>query len=365
MQIKDCNYFNSCRCRSCSLLQAGSPELPELPQELTAVLNPWQRVTEAFHSRAKAKMSVTGTIAKPVIGILDAELKGVELLQCPLHKLVINKALEQLPQIISENRLEPYSIKNKTGNLKGIILQTNLKEDHLRLRFVVKDSSQVDLYKKIKLKLNTKISTSLNIQAIAHQILEGPEEHHLVGEELIWEEYNQISVAFPAKSFMQVTPEVASKLYNQAAELIKKYKSSIVLDLFCGAGGFALSVAKNCKKVYGLEISKQAIEAAVISATKNKLENIEFSSVDLLEHVNEIKADTVICNPPRRGLGKKVIDYLLKLEPRLILYSSCDVNNFLKDYSELKKSYTLKEITPFEMFPLTKHFEVLAVLEKN
>ena len=363
MQNNKCNYFDRSRCKSCSLLDPGSPRLPKLPERLIKLAKPWQRCTTAFGSRCKAKMSVTGSKQKITIGILDQQLKGVELLECPLHSSMINCALLKLPSLLHE--VEPYSIEKKTGNLKGLILQTNQKQDHLRLRFITKDSSSIEVLRKIKLSLDCKISTSVNIQPIPHQILEGEQELHLDGDELLWEEYNDIKIAFPAQAFMQVTPEVASKLYKTTSQIISKYKSNTVLDLFCGAGGFALNIAKNCKKVYGIELSKQAIVAAKTSANSNNLHNLEFLNSDLLEELKDINADTVICNPPRRGLGKKVIDYLLKNKPNLIIYSSCDVLNFLKDYEALVNDYSLTEITPFEMFPLTKHFETLAVLEKR
>lgn len=376
--LANCFYFKNSLCRSCSFIDENgevSAVLPVIPEELCSlakVVNPWVRCSDPFTSRAKAKMSVSGTKDNPIIGILDFDLQGVELLSCPLHKSIINQALSVLPAIITSIGLDPYSIKERTGELKGIILQTNMLKDHLRVRFVVKSFDARDSIDLIALSLQKalgiKLSVSMNIQPIPHQIAEGPQEVHVFGDELLWESYETVKVAFPAQSFMQVTPHVASSLYQTAARVVSESKLETVLDLFSGAGGFSLSVAPFVKKVYGIEISKAAVEAARIAALKAGLENTEFIEADLLKSVEifeNIKPEVLICNPPRRGVGEVVLGAIKKTKPEMIIYSSCNPLTLVKDVLSLEGDYVLHEITPFEMFPLTKHFETLAVLLKN
>lgn len=372
-----CHYFKDNICRSCSLIQESgeiSSILPTLPEELCSLIekvNPWVRCTSPFNSRAKAKMSVSGTSSEPIIGILDSDLGGVELLNCPLHKSIINQALNVLVDSIKRTSLQPYSIKERKGELKGIILQTNMLEDHLRVRFVLRSlegSSKVDsIVSHLAREIGVSLSASINIQSVPHQILEGPEEIHIYGPELLWESYRTAKVAFPAQSFMQVTPDVASSLYETVARVVSEKKFTTVLDLYSGAGGFSLSVAPFVRKVYGIEISKAAVEAARLSAREAGYENIEFIEADLLSSIDslgQLKPEVLICNPPRRGLGQAVLNAIDSLNPELIIYSSCNPLTLIKDVGSLSKKYELVEITPFEMFPLTSHFETLAVLVK-
>jgi 23S rRNA (uracil747-C5)-methyltransferase len=364
-----CNYYNTNFCKSCNRLgmQERLPNLDQYLSEYSSVLRNWIVSPKPFGLRAKARLSVSGSIENPQIGILDKEFKGIELLNCPQHRSIINKFLNYLPEILTRFKLEPYNIKERKGELKSIILQTNKKEDHLRIRFVLKSENLLEniilLSDELKKFDKIKLSITVNIQPIPHQIPEGDIEHYISGDNLLWEEYNGIKICFPTQSFMQVNPEIAEKLYFKASEIVRKYDSPTVLDLFCGAGGFALSVSAYSRSVFGFEISKNSIESAKQSAKINAISNATFEVKDLQnlsEVIRELNPEIIICNPPRRGLGEKLIESILTKPPKVILYSSCNVQTFLKDYEVMKEIYDIIEITPFEMFPMTDHYELLA-----
>jgi 23S rRNA (uracil747-C5)-methyltransferase len=373
-----CSYFKEKRCQSCRLLENDGtyakhvPELPSSLLEISTKINPWVRCDNPEGSRAKGRFSVSGTVSAPVIGILDKDLEGVELLHCPLHKSSINTLLSYIPRLITQYHIRPYSIKDRSGELKGLIVQTNQAEDHLRLRLVMKSSKDMEKCKSIAVALQDMISiplsVSLNIQDIPHQIPEGPEEIHLYGETLLWETYETQQVAFPSQSFMQVTPHVAGKLYSHVADIVARHTPDSVLDLFCGAGGFALGVAPYTGTVYGVEISGSAVEAARVSSLRAGYTSTEFIEADLqqsLELWKEVRAEFLICNPPRRGLGEVVIDAIRQFLPDVIVYSSCNVSSFLNDMNHIIDLYHIEEVTPYEMFPLTGHYEILSVLKKR
>lgn len=372
-----CNYFEKKLCRSCSFINEDGivslnlPSLPDFLSKNSKIIHPWVRVKSPFFTRAKARMVASGEVEKPILGILDEELRGVELLSCPLHKKLINEAISLIPELITHAKLEPYKIKEKTGLLKNIIFQTNHEESHLRVRFVLADISGIDsclkIIKSLENKIHIKLSSSVNIQPIPHQIPEGDEEVHLSGEQYLWENYGDFELAFPAKSFMQVTPEIALKLYEKASIFAKDKNFNFILDLFSGAGGFSLSVGKYAKRVLGVEISKDALSASLMSAQLAGLNNIEFKYYDLIKEqisFNEAIPDMIICNPPRRGLGSKIIELIKRVKPEYILYSSCNSTSFISDFNELSSFYSIEEVTPFEMFPLTNHYELLAVLRR-
>jgi 23S rRNA (uracil747-C5)-methyltransferase len=372
-----CDYFKESRCQSCRLLEDDGTyalQLPDLPSpllEIATKINSWVRCDTPKGSRAKGRFSVSGSVDHPVIGILDKDLEGIELLRCPLHKPSINMLLSYIPELITRYQIVPYSIKKRSGELKGLIVQTNQAEDHLRLRLVIKSKEALEKYTFMVAALQRMIviplSVSLNIQEIPHQIPEGPEEIHLSGDILLWEKYETAEVAFPAQSFMQVTPNVAGKLYSHVADIAARYAPDTVLDLFCGAGGFALSVAPYANTVYGVEISGSAIEAAKVSSLRAGYTLTEFIEADLQQALvfwKEANADFLICNPPRRGLGELVVGAIRQFLPDVIVYSSCNVSSFINDLNHIIDLYRLEEVTPYEMFPLTRHYEVLCVLKK-
>jgi len=370
-----CSYFDNNLCRSCSLLEDENRDLALLPKELLlfdSKLKPWVRCSDPYASRAKAKMTVSGTISDPVIGILDKDLQGVELLHCALHKKSINKVISEVKKLIKPFDLTPYSINERAGDLKGLIIQTNKAEDHIRVRFILSSESAVSkcssLARELELITEQTLSVTCNIQPIPHQIPEGPKEILILGPDLLWEEYETTRIAFPSQSFMQVTPEVASKLYSHAAKIAETYKPDLLVDLFSGAGGFTLSLAPYVEKAVGIEISEEAIRAARLSSSKANLTNISFYQGDLLasmEMLIDLAPDMLLCNPPRRGVGDSVIDALIKIKPRVILYSSCNILSFLADANRLSEYYEIVEITPFEMFPMTQHYEIFSVLVRK
>ena len=141
--------------------------------------------------------------------------------------------------------------------------------------------------------------------------------------------------------------------------------SEIVLDTYCGVGVFSVLIAPFVKNVVGIEISDSAIEDAVFNS--RHLDNVEFikgSSEESLKKL-DFHPDIVILDPPRSGCKKDVLDSLILIKPKKILMISCDLESFMRDTEILcMKNYKLKLIQPVDMFPNTKHIEILAILEK-
>lgn len=377
-----CSYFNDHRCRSCSLLSSEQSErnplkINKLLSTTSSILEPETEILDLFQSqsifpsRAKAKLSVSGDAKNPTIGLIDKDFNGIELLSCPLHLESINKLLADLKNIIITYKLTPYDIETRKGELKGIIINSNSDESEMMLRFILRSTEAIPRIKKavIELKNNhpsLKVITA-NIQAIPHQILEGDEEHVISEDNHIWECYNDVFLCLGPKSFSQVTPDVAKALYRYVQKIIEQKKPKLLLDVFCGVGGFALSSAKYSKEVIGVEFSDSAVNSAKLSAKKNQIHNATFLASDAEVFLENFKRTpcAIICNPPRRGLSKEILSSIKHLSPKCLIYSSCNPETLSRDLALVKEGYKLLSLAPFDMFPLTEHLEVVAVLEKR
>lgn len=319
-----------------------------------------------FSSRAKAKLQIGGTVSNPQIGLDRRQGEKFyisPLMDCPLHTPAINPALSEIPELISKYCLTPYSIEQRTGELKGVIvLETS---SGIGVRFISRSRELEANYKDAAANLvanNPNIkSVSLNIQPIPHQIVEGEEEHLLVGEAFLKHDYGDFFVHLPPLSFVQVTPFIAAALYQTARTWLSDRTERSTLDLFCGAGGFLLSVAAQTKIGRGIELREDAVKCANDAAALQGYSHLSFIQGDLSKLSITDKFDTVIVNPPRRGLGKELIDSLCEMKPKQILYSSCNAETLISDIELL--GYTAKKFKAFDMFPLTNHLEVLALLE--
>ena len=157
---------------------------------------------------------------------------------------------------------------------------------------------------------------------------------------------------------------MASKLFNLIKENINA--DDLVLDLYCGVGTLSLNASLKAKKVLGIEV----VPSAVINATYNaKINKLSASFVlnkveDALTKIN-FNFNTVIIDPPRKGLDSKTLNFLLKQKVPKIIYVSCDPQTLVRDLQELKKQYNITKFYILDMFSYTYHVECLCVLNQR
>ena len=168
-------------------------------------------------------------------------------------------------------------------------------------------------------------------------------------------------------SFFQVNYDISTKIYDKVREYIKNIGSKNVLDLYCGTGTIGIYVADLVDRVLGLEVVSDAVSDAIRNKELNKIDNIEFMLGKVEDLIDNIKDnyDTIIVDPPRNGLNRKVIDTILSLKPNNIIYVSCDVMTLKRDLELLNGDYNIIELTPYDMFPNTYHCESITVLERR
>jgi 23S rRNA (uracil1939-C5)-methyltransferase len=172
-------------------------------------------------------------------------------------------------------------------------------------------------------------------------------------------------------SFYQVNHSQCERLYSKAREYAELTGNETVVDLYCGAGTIGLTMAENAKKIFGIEIVPQAIENAKLNAQINNITNAEFFCGDAFEGAKAlekrgIKPDVVILDPPRKGCQKELFDIVENMNPKKIVYVSCDSATLARDLEILnEKGYIAEEITPVDMFPRTPHVECVAKIVNN
>ena len=168
-------------------------------------------------------------------------------------------------------------------------------------------------------------------------------------------------------SFFQVNEIITKKLYDKVYETIKELNSKNVLDLYCGTGTIGIYIADLVNKVIGIEVVESAIENANINKEINGVNNIEFINgkvEDKLDLIND-NIDTIIVDPPRSGLSKKVVETIKKINPKSIIYISCNPLTLANNINDLKDNYNSTIIGIYDMFPNTYHVESITVLERR
>ena len=191
------------------------------------------------------------------------------------------------------------------------------------------------------------------------------------GNSFITEQMEGLKFKINAKSFYQTNSDQAYELYKIVREVSELSSSDIVYDLYTGTGTIALFIAKNAKKIVGIEAVPDAIIAAKENAINNKIKNVDFFVGDMKSVFNNdfIKAngnpDVIITDPPRDGMHKKVIDQIKNIAPKKIIYVSCNSATQARDLELLKDDYDVIRSQAVDMFPQTHHVENVVLLKKK
>ncbi|MBQ1306927.1 MAG: 23S rRNA (uracil(1939)-C(5))-methyltransferase RlmD [Erysipelotrichaceae bacterium] len=285
----------------------------------------------------------------------------VEFDDCLIESRTANRIIADLKTMLLD--------KQDSDRIRHIIIKHAQGTDEVMLGFVVNDFN-IDLdvivnticrkYPQIK-------SVILNLNDKETNVILGDEEKVLYGRDHIFDVYDGIRVKLSLKSFYQVNYWQMLKLYARIKGLAQVQNNSRILDLYCGIGTISLYLARYAGHVTGVEIVKEAIEDAKENALMNHLNNTDFiladASKDMDPYLKGI--NTVIVDPPRKGLSKELITSLCNSRVERIVYVSCNPATLARDLELLKERYDIGTIHPVDMFPYTVHLECVVALQRK
>ncbi|EGT4356210.1 23S rRNA (uracil(747)-C(5))-methyltransferase RlmC [Cronobacter sakazakii] len=373
-----CALYDAGRCRSCQWIEQPldtqlAAKMTDLRTLLAALpVGEWGAPVsgpeQAF--RNKAKMVVSGSVEKPLLGMLHRDGTPVDLTECPLYPASFYAVFAALKPFIARAGLTPYNVARKRGELKYLLLTQSTLDGGLMLRFVLRSKEKLEQLRAALPGLLAELPqlkvVTANIQPVHMAIMEGDEEIWLTQQQALAESFNGVPLWIRPQSFFQTNPTVASALYATARDWVRALPVNHMWDLFCGVGGFGLHCATPEMTLTGIEIAPEAIASARASAQALGLRNVHFQALDSTDFATGQQAvpDLVLVNPPRRGIGKALCEYLSRMAPRYIIYSSCNAQTMAKDIGELP-GYRIARVQLFDMFPHTAHYEVLALLVRE
>lgn len=191
------------------------------------------------------------------------------------------------------------------------------------------------------------------------------------GRDHIYEEMEGLKFKIGPKSFFQTNSEQACNLYKVVRDFAQLSGEEIVYDLYTGTGSIANFIAKNTKKVVGIEYVPEAIEDAKENSRLNGIGNTLFFSGDMKDLLTsgfitgQGHPNVIITDPPRAGMHTDVIDVILLAAPERIVYVSCNPATQARDLNLLDEKYIVARVQPVDMFPHTHHVENVVLLEKR
>jgi 23S rRNA (uracil1939-C5)-methyltransferase len=303
-----------------------------------------------------------------VPGMFD---KVIDLNNCHLQKEPSNAIRLSVKQFADESGLTFFDIRNHEGLLRNLMIRTSSTNDLMVLvQFYEEDEKNINLLMEhIKTSFPEITSLLYIINQKANNTMYDQEVICYNGEDHIMEEMDGLYFKIGAKSFFQTNSEQAKILYRRTKELANINSDDLVYDLYTGTGTIAQYVATSAKKVVGIDSVEEGIKAAYKNAERNNIENCTFYTGDMKEiFTDEFIAkngtpDVIITDPPRDGMHKKVVDQIIKIGAKRIVYVSCNSATQARDLSLMDEKYKVTYIQPVDMFPQTHHVENIVVLE--
>ncbi|HDY3604666.1 23S rRNA (uracil(747)-C(5))-methyltransferase RlmC [Klebsiella michiganensis] len=373
-----CALYDAGRCRSCQWLELPvSQQLADKMADLRALLADapvaeWCAPVCGPESgfRNKAKMVVSGSVERPLLGMLHRDGAPEDLTDCPLYPQSFAPVFAALKPFIVRAGLTPYNVARRRGELKYILLTESRLDGGMMLRFVLRSETKLAQLRAALPELQAQLPQlqviTANIQPVHMAIMEGEREIFLTDQQALAENFNGVPLWIRPQSFFQTNPVVASRLYATARDWVRQLPVNHMWDLFCGVGGFGLHCATPDMRLTGIEIAPEAIACAKQSAAELGLHNLHFQALDSTQFATgegDIP-DLVLVNPPRRGIGDELCAYLSRMAPEFIIYSSCNARTMAKDIARLA-GYRIERVQLFDMFPHTAHYEVLTLLVRE
>ena len=378
----DCSTYK--RCGGCNLRHINYEKTLELKKNIVQnLVNKTLKVKvkvkdtigmeNPFNYRNKAQYPVgLDKVGNPVIGVFaNRTHEVIEIKECMIQNKDTEKIAKHICEFAKNNNISVYNEETRKGLLRHIVIKVGVKTNEIMCVLVLngrKINNEDKLVKELIEKFPNIKTIVKNINMQNTNVILGKENINVFGDGYIYDKLGEYTFKISPLSFYQINPIQTEKLYNLAQEKAELTGKEILFDLYCGIGTIGIFMANKAKKVYGIEIVEQAIEDAKENCKINNIKNATYLVgdtenllTDLIEKQNII-ADVVVVDPPRKGLDKTTIENIKNINSKKVIYISCNPATLVRDLSYLEDKYEVKEIQPVDMFPFSHHVENIAVL---
>ncbi len=302
--------------------------------------------------------------------------KVLDIDQCFLQSETSNKILNFTKEFFKKKNFVAYSTKAHSGFLRNLVIKTAHHTGDLMVNIVTfsEDDELINSYSEELIRQIPEITTIVNnINRKKSSVATGDYEKVIYGSGFIHDLIGRYTFRISVNSFFQTNTLQAEKLYQTALDFAELSGQEIVYDLYSGAGTISIFVSGNSKEVFAFETVESSVNDAEENKKINNAVNVHFFSADLyksflplVQENNLPTPDVVILDPPRSGMHTNTVEDVVKLNPKKIVYVSCNPATQVRDIKMFVNSgYELIKIRLVDMFPHTYHIENVALLVKN
>lgn len=364
-------------------------------EEIAEKMEPVVGMKIPYHYRNKAQFPVgRDREGSPVMGFYAGHSHTIiDCMDCVIQEPINAVILPVIRSFMQEFSISAYEEETGNGLLRHVLTRVGFHTGEVMVCLIINgkkfpkaellaeriqaaiDEKNVEKNEENEAECGyTLKSFCLNVNTARTNVILGTEILPVYGETYITDYIGETRYQISPLSFYQVNPEQTVKLYQKALEYAQLTGNEIVWDLYCGIGTISLFLAQKAKQVYGVEIVPQAIEDARKNAVLNHIANAEFF-VGAAENVmpekyaesgGRMRADVICVDPPRKGCEESLLETIVKMEPKRIVYVSCDPATLARDVRYLgERGYKVEKVCPVDQFGHSGHVETVVLLQRK
>jgi len=335
---------------------------------LSCEVLPTLGMREPWLYRNKMQFPAQGNKGELAIGCYAVKTHGViNASDCMIQEEGNNLVLGAVREWMERFHIPAYNEKTGSGLVRHVMSRSSGEVLAVLVCTKADVPHSAELISILQQRVPNLVGVVININPKQTNIIMGKECRTLWGREYLLDGFGELKFRVSPLSFFQVNRQQAEVLYNKVLELSNLAGQENVADVYCGTGTISLFLAQKVGKVYGIEIVPEAIRDAKENAFNNHIVNAEFIVGDAAKELPKLldkgfKPDVVVVDPPRAGCEEKVLQSILSVSPKRIIYVSCNPATLARDLHILSNKYIIDVVQPVDMFPQTTHVETVVRL---
>lgn len=380
-EVKPCPVMN--KCGGCQIQQYSyEKQLEEKQKQVNILLDKFCNVENIigmenpYYYRNKVH-AVFDTEKKGnvVSGVYEAgSHRVVSIDSCLIEDQRADNIIVTIRGMLKSFKIKTYNEDTGVGLLRHVLIRTGHKSGEIMVVLVLGSHifPSKNNFIKALLKVHPEITTIvMNVNNKKTSMVLGEREQVLYGKGYIEDSLCDKIFRISPKSFYQVNPVQTEILYGKAIEFASLKGNETIIDAYCGIGTIGLIASNHVKKVLGVELNRDAIKDAITNSKRNNIKNAFFYNQDAGEFMNQMVSekqsiDVVFMDPPRSGSTEQFLDSMITMNPKKVIYISCNPVTLERDLSYLiKRGYKVKKAISVDMFPGTEHVECVCLIEKK
>ena len=339
-------------------------------------VQPIIKMDDPYHYRHKVQAAFDCTRRGQIVaGVYQKNSHDVvDIESCQIENEEADAIIRDVKNMLRSFRIKTYDEDTGYGLLRHVLVRKGYHSGQIMVVLVLADAilpSKNNFVKALR-KNHPDISTVvINVNDKRTSMVLGERNITVYGKGYIEDSLLGCTFRISPNSFYQVNPKQTEILYKKAIDCAGLTGKETVIDAYCGTGTIGLIASKSAKQVIGVELNKDAIRDAITNAKRNDIHNVRFYNQDAGEFMVEMAqkgehADVVIMDPPRTGSDEAFLSSVVRLAPKRVVYVSCGPESLARDLKYLTKhGYRMKECTPVDMFPFTRHVETVVLLSQQ